>query len=75
MPHNLFLIPGMGAQGGTAKDAVAGFSEKKDGAIINISRALLSAFSKGCSSREEMTQELQAKISSFNGEIAAALAA
>jgi orotidine-5'-phosphate decarboxylase len=75
MPRNLFLIPGMGAQGGTAKDAVAGFSDERGGAIINISRALLSAFSKTCGSQEQMIQEIHDKILSFNSEIAAALTA
>jgi orotidine-5'-phosphate decarboxylase len=49
MPRNFFLIPGMGAQGGTAADAVAGFGVNErgepHGALINLSRGLLSAFS------------------------------
>ena len=73
MPLNIFLIPGMGAQGGTARDAVAGFSQNKGGAIINISRALLSAFSKECNSKEGMICELRDKITAFNSQIREAL--
>jgi orotidine-5'-phosphate decarboxylase len=44
MPDTIFLIPGYGAQGATAKDAVAGFRPDGRGAIVNNSRALIFAF-------------------------------
>lgn len=44
MPDTFFLIPGYGAQGGTANDAVAGFRADGRGAIVNNSRGLLFAY-------------------------------
>jgi orotidine-5'-phosphate decarboxylase len=44
MPDTVFLIPGYGAQGGTAADAVAGFRSDKRGAIVNNSRGLIFAY-------------------------------
>ncbi len=46
MPHIPFLIPGYGAQGGTAEDAKHGFIPDGTGAIVNASRSILYA-SKG----------------------------
>ncbi|MFH0770047.1 MAG: orotidine-5'-phosphate decarboxylase [Candidatus Peregrinibacteria bacterium] len=46
MPHAVFLIPGYGAQGGTAKDIVSGFIPDGTGAIVNSSRGIIFA-SKG----------------------------
>ena len=44
MPDTIFLIPGYGAQGGTAADAVAGFRADKRGAIVNNSRGIILAY-------------------------------
>lgn len=44
MPHAYFLIPGYGAQGGTAADIVAGFDDRGLGAIVNSSRGIIYAF-------------------------------
>ena len=46
MPHAFFLIPGYGAQGALARDAVSGFSADGGGAIINASRSLMLAWQK-----------------------------
>lgn len=43
MPHIPFLIPGYGAQGGTAADAVQGFLQDGTGAIVSASRSILYA--------------------------------
>jgi len=45
MPHALILIPGYGAQGGSAKDAVASFVNGKGG-VVNASRSLMCAWKK-----------------------------
>ncbi len=45
MPHCLFLIPGYGAQGGTAEDIKAGFIPDGTGAIVNASRSVIFASS------------------------------
>lgn len=46
MPHAFFLIPGFGAQGGTAADAVAGFDCNGRAGIVNASRSLMLAWKK-----------------------------
>src|SRR6185295_734005 len=46
MPSTLFLIPGFGAQGGTAKDCAAAFDERGLGAVVNNSRGIIFAHSR-----------------------------
>lgn len=46
MPDTIFLIPGYGAQGGSAKDAAAGFRDDGRGAIVNNSRGIIFAYMK-----------------------------
>ncbi len=46
MPHTWLLIPGFGAQGGTAKDCAAAFDEHGLGAIINNSRGIIFAHAR-----------------------------
>ena len=43
-PHTYFLIPGYGAQGGTAEDIAYGFDENGLGGIVNASRSLMCAY-------------------------------
>lgn len=43
-PHTYFLIPGYGAQGGTAADIAMGFDGKGLGGIVNASRSLMCAY-------------------------------
>jgi orotidine-5'-phosphate decarboxylase len=42
--HCYFLVPGYGAQGGTAKDIAPCFDENGLGAIINASRSIMCAY-------------------------------
>ena len=44
MPHAMFLVPGYGAQGGTAEDIAPCFKSDGTGAIINASRSIIYAF-------------------------------
>ena len=44
MPYAYILVPGYGAQGGTAKDIAGAFSKDGLGAIINASRSLMCAY-------------------------------
>ncbi|MBD3351132.1 MAG: orotidine-5'-phosphate decarboxylase [Candidatus Lokiarchaeota archaeon] len=46
IPNSIILIPGYGAQGGTAKDIIHGFNEDGFGAIINSSRGINYAYVK-----------------------------
>lgn len=44
MPEAIFLVPGYGAQGGTAQDAAAAFRPDGLGAVVNASRGIIFAF-------------------------------
>jgi len=44
MPNTIFLVPGYGAQGGTAEDVKACYNEDGLGAIINSSRGITFAY-------------------------------
>ena len=44
MPHTYFLVPGYGAQGGTAADLKHCFNEDGLGAIVNSSRGIIAAY-------------------------------
>ncbi len=44
MPQNIFLVPGYGAQGGTAEDVKPCFQEDGTGAIVNSSRGIIFAW-------------------------------
>lgn len=46
MPHTFFLIPGYGAQGGTAEDLKVCFDKNGLGGIVNSSRGILCAYRK-----------------------------
>jgi len=46
MSHSLLLIPGYGAQGGTAKDCAPAFDDRGLGAIVNNSRGIIFAHQK-----------------------------
>lgn len=46
MPHTWLLIPGFGAQGGTAADCAAAFDERGLGAIVNNSRGIIFAYQR-----------------------------
>ncbi len=46
MPHQFFLVPGYGAQGGTAEDLKHCFNEDGLGAIVNSSRGIITAYKK-----------------------------
>ena len=46
LPHTFFLVPGYGAQGGTAEVVKYAFNEKGHGAIVNSSRGIMCAWKK-----------------------------
>ncbi|MBN8550391.1 MAG: orotidine-5'-phosphate decarboxylase [Deltaproteobacteria bacterium] len=74
MPKNFLLIPGMGAQGGSAQDAVAGFSTQKSGALINISRGLLGSIPATITDSPALGLLIRNRALEFNAQVAAALA-
>lgn len=46
MPHCYFLVPGYGAQGGTAQDVMPSFNPDGTGAVINSGRGIIYAYYK-----------------------------
>ena len=46
MPNTIFLVPGLGAQGGTAADVAGGFDPQGLGAVVNSSRAIIFAYER-----------------------------
>jgi orotidine-5'-phosphate decarboxylase len=46
MPRTMFLVPGFGAQGGTAADVAAAFDARGGGAIVNNSRGIIFAHAR-----------------------------
>ncbi|MEQ2455059.1 orotidine-5'-phosphate decarboxylase [Flavonifractor hominis] len=46
MPHTFLLVPGYGAQGGTAEDVQYAFQANGHGAIVNSSRGIMCAWQK-----------------------------
>lgn len=46
MPHTFFLVPGYGAQGGTAEDLKLAFDRNGIGAVVNSSRGIIAAYKK-----------------------------
>ena len=46
MPHTFLLVPGYGAQGGTAEDVQYAFQKDVHGAIVNSSRGIICAWQK-----------------------------
>ena len=46
MPHSWFLVPGYGAQGGSAADVVPAFDSQGLGAIVNNSRGIIFAHAR-----------------------------
>jgi orotidine-5'-phosphate decarboxylase len=46
LPHSILLVPGFGAQGGTAHDCAAAFDSNGLGAVVNNSRGIIYAYKK-----------------------------
>ena len=61
LPHTLFLVPGYGAQGGAAKDALAGLvpgPQGHEGGVVSSSRAIL--YSKAAAGAQSLPSWRQA---------------
>ena len=73
LPTNYFLIPGLGAQGGTASDSVAGFGSvngAKGGGLVNVSRGLLVG---KAASTDELFDVIKGNTEQFNDQLREAL--
>lgn len=67
LPDAWFLVPGVGAQGGSARDVAAAFDARGLGAVVNSSRGILYAFGA------PETDRWQEPIGAAAAELAAAL--
>lgn len=76
-PTTFFLVPGYGAQGGSAADIVRAFDENKRGAIINASRSIMCAYANARwadqYSCEEFAQAARAEAIRMRDDINGAL--
>lgn len=63
IPRSFFLVPGFGAQGGTADDTIPCFNKDGFGAIVNSSRGVIFAYkNKNNNNRQDKSEESFAKI-------------
>ncbi|MCX7715709.1 MAG: orotidine-5'-phosphate decarboxylase [Clostridia bacterium] len=73
MPKAYFLVPGYGAQGGSAKDVAKSFNSDGLGAIVNSSRAIMCAYQKGDWKEEEYAQAARAEAVRMKNELGSVL--
>lgn len=59
MPHSIFLVPGYGAQGGTAEDVKPCFNDDGLGAVVNSSRGIIFAYEKNDADERAYAEEAQ----------------
>ena len=57
MPHTFFLVPGYGAQGGTAQGVAGMFDRDGMGALVNSSRGIIGAWKKSDKYSESMSAD------------------
>ncbi|HWI52378.1 MAG TPA: orotidine-5'-phosphate decarboxylase, partial [Symbiobacteriaceae bacterium] len=74
MPQAIILVPGYGAQGGTAADVVPAFNEDGLGAVVNASRSVIFAY-KGEPTAAEAKAAIGAAAAAMNADINGALKA
>lgn len=67
MPNTLFLIPGYGAQGGSAADALAGQRADGSGVLINSSRGIIGAWQQN--TKLEWKDAIKAAIVAMNADL------
>ena len=73
LDSTFFLIPGYGAQGGTAADMVHYFDKKKNGGVVNASRSILMAWKNPDHSSLEFTDAARAEVLLMRDQILNAL--
>ena len=71
MPDTLFLVPGYGAQGGAAADALAGLRGDDRGVLVNSSRAIIGAWQSG-GDPSRWQEAARAALEAMNRDLASA---
>ncbi|MXW62135.1 MAG: hypothetical protein F4003_10200 [Acidimicrobiaceae bacterium] len=72
LPDTLFLVPGFGAQGASASQAVAGCTDQGTGIIVNSSRAILGAWQSE-TDRIDPVDAARTALDEMNEQLCAAL--
>lgn len=73
MPKGIFLVPGYGAQGGTAEDTMPCFNEDGLGAVINASRSVTYAHQSSTISEQEFIKTVQNNLSQMIEDVTSSL--
>lgn len=66
---SFFLIPGYGAQGGSADDATQGFDERGLGAVVNSSRGVIYAFNEEADYGNQIAEAAQKSRDDLNAAL------
>lgn len=74
LPRTFFLVPGYGAQGGTAADVRYAFDELGRGAIVNASRSIICAWQKTGRDGLDYQDAARAAAEAMRGELKAEIA-
>ncbi len=69
MEHTFFLVPGYGAQGGTAQDVAGAFDRYGWGAVVNSSRGILCAWQKQEGGAERFQDAARAAAEAMRDDI------
>jgi orotidine-5'-phosphate decarboxylase len=75
MPRAILLVPGYGAQGGTAADVVPAFGDDGLGAVVNASRSVIFAYKRAEVSPAEASEAITRAAEAMNHDINGALQA
>ena len=70
LPHTFFLVPGYGAQGGTAADVKYAFDAQGHGAIVNSSRGIMCAWKKTGGDGHDFAQAARSAAIAMRDDIA-----
>ncbi len=69
MPDTIFLVPGYGAQGGSATDALAGLRPDGRGVLINSSRGIIGAWQDKRFAGMTWTDAARAALDAMNADV------
>lgn len=69
MPNTLFLVPGYGAQGGSAADALAGLRDDGQGVLVNSSRGIIAAWQNEQYVEQGFAQAARAALDEMNADL------
>jgi orotidine-5'-phosphate decarboxylase len=72
MPDTIFLVPGYGAQGGSARDALAGARSDGRGVVVNSSRGIIAAWQGKQYAGGDWRHAARAALDAMNADLAAA---